>query len=138
MTVTIGINGFGRIGRCTLAHIAEAACAVLALGALFLDLRSGRIPDYLTLPAMADAGQPLLIVQDRPAEPAPDVDVAVPVVQVSGSSDRSDAVVLEGATVAGEMFVFVAPQQGVSGVSFYLEDPHIGSPRSEEGRVGRE
>lgn len=24
MTVTIGINGFGRIGRCTLAHIAEA------------------------------------------------------------------------------------------------------------------
>ncbi len=25
MTVTIGINGFGRIGRCTLAHIAEAA-----------------------------------------------------------------------------------------------------------------
>ena len=25
MTVTIGINGFGRIGRCTLAHIMEAA-----------------------------------------------------------------------------------------------------------------
>jgi len=25
MTVTIGINGFGRIGRCTLAHIAESA-----------------------------------------------------------------------------------------------------------------
>ena len=25
MTVTVGINGFGRIGRCTLAHIAEAA-----------------------------------------------------------------------------------------------------------------
>jgi glyceraldehyde 3-phosphate dehydrogenase len=25
MTVTIGINGFGRIGRCTLAHIHEAA-----------------------------------------------------------------------------------------------------------------
>ncbi len=25
MTVTIGINGFGRIGRCTLAHISEAA-----------------------------------------------------------------------------------------------------------------
>lgn len=25
MTVTIGINGFGRIGRCTLAHITEAA-----------------------------------------------------------------------------------------------------------------
>lgn len=25
MTVMIGINGFGRIGRCTLAHIAEAA-----------------------------------------------------------------------------------------------------------------
>ncbi|UWQ16969.1 type I glyceraldehyde-3-phosphate dehydrogenase [Jannaschia sp. M317] len=25
MTVTIGINGFGRIGRCTLAHIAQAA-----------------------------------------------------------------------------------------------------------------
>ena len=25
MTVTLGINGFGRIGRCTLAHIAEAA-----------------------------------------------------------------------------------------------------------------
>jgi glyceraldehyde-3-phosphate dehydrogenase (EC 1.2.1.12) len=25
MTVTIGINGFGRIGRCTLSHIAEAA-----------------------------------------------------------------------------------------------------------------
>ncbi|MCL4128235.1 UNVERIFIED_CONTAM: hypothetical protein GTU68_020265 [Idotea baltica] len=25
MTVTIGINGFGRIGRCTLSHIAQAA-----------------------------------------------------------------------------------------------------------------
>ena len=25
MTVTIGINGFGRIGRCTLAQIAESA-----------------------------------------------------------------------------------------------------------------
>ena len=25
MTVTIGINGFGRIGRCTLAHIAQSA-----------------------------------------------------------------------------------------------------------------
>ncbi len=25
MTVTVGINGFGRIGRCTLAHISEAA-----------------------------------------------------------------------------------------------------------------
>jgi glyceraldehyde 3-phosphate dehydrogenase len=25
MTVTIGINGFGRIGRCTLAHIAESS-----------------------------------------------------------------------------------------------------------------
>ena len=24
MTVTVGINGFGRIGRCTLAHITEA------------------------------------------------------------------------------------------------------------------
>jgi glyceraldehyde 3-phosphate dehydrogenase len=24
MTVTLGINGFGRIGRCTLAHITEA------------------------------------------------------------------------------------------------------------------
>ncbi|MEP3296321.1 MAG: type I glyceraldehyde-3-phosphate dehydrogenase [Pseudoruegeria sp.] len=25
MTITVGINGFGRIGRCTLAHIAESA-----------------------------------------------------------------------------------------------------------------
>ena len=25
MTITLGINGFGRIGRCTLAHITEAA-----------------------------------------------------------------------------------------------------------------
>ncbi|MGR3572568.1 glyceraldehyde 3-phosphate dehydrogenase NAD-binding domain-containing protein, partial [Brevirhabdus sp.] len=24
MTITLGINGFGRIGRCTLAHIAES------------------------------------------------------------------------------------------------------------------
>ena len=24
MTVTVGINGFGRLGRCTLAHIAES------------------------------------------------------------------------------------------------------------------
>lgn len=24
MTITIGINGFGRIGRCTLAQIAES------------------------------------------------------------------------------------------------------------------
>ena len=25
MTITVGINGFGRIGRCTLAHIATRA-----------------------------------------------------------------------------------------------------------------
>ncbi|PKP81915.1 MAG: erythrose-4-phosphate dehydrogenase, partial [Alphaproteobacteria bacterium HGW-Alphaproteobacteria-2] len=25
MTVTVGINGFGRIGRCTLSHIAQSA-----------------------------------------------------------------------------------------------------------------
>ncbi len=25
MTITVGINGFGRIGRCTLSHIAESA-----------------------------------------------------------------------------------------------------------------
>ncbi|MGB1235996.1 MAG: glyceraldehyde 3-phosphate dehydrogenase NAD-binding domain-containing protein, partial [Planktomarina sp.] len=25
MTVTVAINGFGRIGRCTLAHISESA-----------------------------------------------------------------------------------------------------------------
>ena len=24
MSVTVGINGFGRIGRCTLAHISES------------------------------------------------------------------------------------------------------------------
>ncbi len=36
MTITVGINGFGRIGRCTLAHIAESArndVAVVAVNA---------------------------------------------------------------------------------------------------------
>ena len=25
MTITLGINGFGRIGRCTLSHLAQSA-----------------------------------------------------------------------------------------------------------------
>ncbi len=34
MTITLGINGFGRIGRCTLAHIAEAARNDVQVGAI--------------------------------------------------------------------------------------------------------
>ena len=40
MTITIGINGFGRIGRCTLAHIAESArndVEVVAINATVLE-----------------------------------------------------------------------------------------------------
>ncbi len=62
MTITLGINGFGRIGRCTLAHIAEAArndVAVVAINAtgpietnahlLKYDSVHGRFPGTVTV-----------------------------------------------------------------------------------------
>ncbi|WP_341936704.1 Kelch repeat-containing protein [Marinimicrobium sp. C2-29] len=53
---------------------------------------------------------------------------------VSLSSDRSAADVLQGQSVLGDIFVFTAPDSGVSSVDFYLNDPgHAGSPYKKEG-----
>ena len=71
MTITIGINGFGRIGRCTLAHIAESGrtdVKVVAMNAtgpietnahlLKYDSVHGRFPGVVTVDGNTmDVGQ---------------------------------------------------------------------------------
>jgi mannan endo-1,4-beta-mannosidase len=52
---------------------------------------------------------------------------------VSRSNNRSEAVGLEGQTVDGDIFVFLAPDSGVSRVKFYLDDVNAGgAPRQTE------
>ncbi|MGH8982660.1 MAG: BACON domain-containing protein, partial [Acidimicrobiia bacterium] len=53
--------------------------------------------------------------------PSPPSDPAYELV-VSSSPDRSDAVGLAGETVSGNVYVFVAPEEGVSEVAFHLDD----------------
>ena len=49
--------------------------------------------------------------------------------KVSSKPDRSSSVLLGGATVEGNIYVFTAPDTGVEQVTFYLNDPKMtGSP----------
>ena len=51
--------------------------------------------------------------------------------QVSMSSDRSDAVILDGESVSGNIFIFTAPDTGINQVTYYLDDPGMtGAPFS--------
>lgn len=53
--------------------------------------------------------------------------------QVSKNSDRSAAGSLAGATVAGKIYAFTAPDEGASQVKFWLDDPNkSGTPRQVE------
>jgi glucose/arabinose dehydrogenase/N-acetylneuraminic acid mutarotase len=52
---------------------------------------------------------------------------------LSASPDRSSPSTLDGATLAGNAYVFVAPESGVSQVKFFLDDPAMsGTPRQVE------
>jgi hypothetical protein len=52
---------------------------------------------------------------------------------VSAASDRSGAVSLEGATLAGNRYVFIAPDTGITRVSFYFDNPNMtGTPSKVE------
>ena len=44
---------------------------------------------------------------------------------LSDSPDRSGAVLLDGATVSGSMYVFAGPESGVTRVSFFIDDPQM-------------
>lgn len=55
---------------------------------------------------------------------------------VSSTPDRSTAVLLEGATLSGNIFVFTTPDNGVLRVSFFLDDPDMqSSPRKIENNA---
>ncbi|MEO6713250.1 MAG: kelch repeat-containing protein [Mycobacteriales bacterium] len=59
---------------------------------------------------------------------------AGPSLQVSTSATRSPATSLAGATLSGNAYVFVAPEAGISKVSFWLDDPtRAGGARHVEG-----
>ena len=52
---------------------------------------------------------------------------------VSTAPDRSDPAGLEGAPLAGPVFVFVAPATGIARVRFFVDDPRMtGAPRQTE------
>ena len=53
---------------------------------------------------------------------------------VSTSSDRSSPAALEGRSVSGDIYVFVAPESGIKKVRFWLDDPQmLGPVYKEEG-----
>ena len=53
--------------------------------------------------------------------------------KVSKQANRSGASELKGATVSGNIYVFTAPDSGVSKVQFYLDDPNMsGTPKQTE------
>ncbi|MGH8984928.1 MAG: BACON domain-containing protein, partial [Acidimicrobiia bacterium] len=53
---------------------------------------------------------------------------------VSSSPDRSNPVALAGETVSGDVYVFVAPEEGVAAARFWLDDPdRSGAPVQTEG-----
>jgi large repetitive protein len=55
---------------------------------------------------------------------------------ISASPTRSNASVLQGATVSGAIYVFVSPESGARRVRFYLDDPQmLGSPRQIENNA---
>jgi Purple acid Phosphatase, N-terminal domain/Calcineurin-like phosphoesterase len=52
---------------------------------------------------------------------------------VSTSPDRSNAQPLHGATVSGQIYVFLSPESGVTRVRFWLDQPSLsGTPRQTE------
>jgi hypothetical protein len=53
---------------------------------------------------------------------------------VSKSSDRSSPVALDGRSVSGDIYVFVAPESGIKKVRFWVDDPQMTGPvYKEEG-----
>ncbi|MEX0763016.1 MAG: hypothetical protein WD333_11370 [Dehalococcoidia bacterium] len=55
---------------------------------------------------------------------------------VSTSPDRSGAQELDGASVSGDIYIFVAPESGTRGVSFWIDNPDMsGDPDQFEGRA---
>jgi hypothetical protein len=67
------------------------------------------------------------------AAPSPPSDSAYELV-VSSSPDRSDAVALAEETVSGDVYVFVAPEEGLTAARFWLDDPdRSGAPVQTEG-----
>jgi hypothetical protein len=55
--------------------------------------------------------------------------------RVSTSPDRSNSRVLEGATLAGDAYVFVSPETGITQVRFWLDNPtRTGTPYMTENR----
>ena len=55
---------------------------------------------------------------------------------LSLAANRSGAVPLSGQTAVGNIYVFIAPENGVRQVRFYLDDPNrVGLPKQTENAV---
>jgi glyceraldehyde 3-phosphate dehydrogenase len=105
MTITIGINGFGRIGRCTLAHIAESArndVQVVAINAtgpiatnahlLKYDSVHGRFPGVVRVSGdMLDLGRGPMRVMSTYNPQELDWDGVDVVLECSGKFNNRDA-----------------------------------------------
>ena len=60
-------------------------------------------------------------VIDNPVDEPPPAEPPVFELFVSTSEERSDGVVLEGATVSGDIYVFLLPEDGAASVLFLLD-----------------
>ncbi|MFV8570317.1 fibronectin type III domain-containing protein [Marinobacter sp. SBS5] len=108
---------------------------------------SGDLPQTLTLQADASTLAPgqyqgEIVLEAATGEQASiavslNYDQASPyTLQVSSAPDRSGAVLLDGATVSGEIYVLVPALSGINKVTFYLDDPNRqGAPAKVEDRA---
>jgi alpha-tubulin suppressor-like RCC1 family protein len=70
---------------------------------------------------------------DAPPPPPPPLDPDEYQLLWSTSSNRSNPMPLDGATVSGSIYVFAGPDQAIESVSFYIDDPSMsGEPYRTE------
>jgi len=61
---------------------------------------------------------------------------AAPIIRVSKESDRDPSDPLDGATVGGDIYVFVAPEDGIINLAFWIDDPlRSGAPARRENKA---
>lgn len=108
---------------------------------------AGVLPETLALTADASALAPGQYQAELVVEAGTGEQVTVPVslvydqpspytLAVSLVADRSNPVLLDGASLSGEVYIFVPDVDGMKNVAFYLDDPdRVGSPIKVENRA---
>lgn len=86
----------------------------------------------VTSPGLPTAVLPVTLTVTDSTPPPPPSHTLV----LSAEPDRSDPVPLDGTEVRGDLYVFVAPEEGLSKVEFFVDDPAMSrKPYKNEGNA---